>query len=144
MPFYTEPAHKLEDKFKGVDVYGWNKDEYQNREESHAITIVGAQQIDKEGYVYFMDPNDAHGPSASAKIYVMSYETLISGISNIIGVPYNIIKTPNNDVMPFVVHANQKNSRICSNFINFWQIIIKTICLRSSNLNRASLICKLY
>lgn len=79
-PYYSSKAKvvgKIEDKL----VFGWDEQDHvdvENLTIQHCVVLVGAQQIDDNRFVYFLDPAIKSDPKAplTQKIHRMGYDVL--------------------------------------------------------------------
>lgn len=81
--FYAEEAHKLKEQFLGRDVFAWNKGA-KRLSESHveAIIVIGAWIGNNDSRVYFYDPCDSKRKFENHKIFVISFNNLLTNITN--------------------------------------------------------------
>lgn len=113
-PFYTKPAHLLQDHFANKKIYGWNPEDYSSGipvDGAHAIVVIGAQKFKEREYVYYIDPNDPNDAVDGPIIYKMSYNRFKSKIK---GVFDTAIAHDGRSLLPclkgpFGVHANQND-----------------------------------
>lgn len=88
--YVNEP--RIVQKIAGHPIYGWKPSDRREIDFSskigHAIVIIGASKGGRKGgYVYFVDPKDGSNPTnpLQQKIYVISYQNLITNITDISG-----------------------------------------------------------
>lgn len=84
---YQSKAVALNYKIQGREVYAWAPGSYRYTEDhrlggdTHAILIVGVQEVEEEGdvyqYVYYLDPNDDDPAEEGGILRVMSYASFV-------------------------------------------------------------------
>lgn len=84
-PFYQSAPYELNEKISGHTIMAWKIGAYKDKGNGncHFIVVVGAEKVLEKKFIYFIDPNDASDPASPAqKIYKISYDRFLSGISD--------------------------------------------------------------
>lgn len=78
---YATPPRRLNDQIEGRTIWGWTPNsERIEGNGSHAIVIVGAEEVNNRGYVYFLDPLTESRDLNSQEIFKVSYSRFLSTI----------------------------------------------------------------
>lgn len=127
---YSEKPHELKDQFGKRPIYGWSKNSYREDPDDpsgHAIVVIGAQRVGKQGYVYYMDPNvPSLANGENAKVFKISYERFIQSIWNIYGSSNYINGTKTNVPGPFAMHANVEQLNYLTEFYRSYREFAST------------------
>lgn len=93
--FYEKPPEKV-NKVAGRNIYGWKKGDLKKtlhsfgHRISHVVVVIGAEKGGpREGFIYFVDPNDGSEPRnpEMQRIYVTSYQNFKEKVEKIAKFP---------------------------------------------------------
>ncbi|KTD35155.1 hypothetical protein [Legionella israelensis] len=103
-----QPAlHFTENGEDGYSIFNVMKTEEEEAgEETHVIKIIGAERMQEDGYVYFIDPNDASAPHEPRVIHKISYSLFCHVLLDEHGLSVN--KSMAAELFPTVLYRAKK------------------------------------